>query len=564
MTRQVDDTLRPYVSAIYEQATGWRIDDRERSVLLEGSLAEGFGNMASDLDFLVVLPGNADPPLMPTLKFCGGRRVEVRQRSAGQLRAQFQAIARDRRSGFGPKFEDMLDRCQRFLCGLVLSDPDDIIQTINASIDTDRFAGIVSAYSAMQARRSLHLASAAILLDDGNSVREWAQNSLHYSAKAWLATKGETYVSRKWLHPQIDRVGAADVGLRFTRLATLVAGGPIADAVTGIYEFGRELGTLKALDTDPNRVHLRRVRHTTTWEIGGRLHIIHRGKRVYALNSAAAEIWRSLRFNRPLLMSLRDMGTSHGSIAPRFLHFLWRQGLIRLAWQGGENLANRLGCGGEACLEQPMVTLRGGPADDTSREAEARYLAINARDFASAGMSLVWSNVMIENAFEDIEGALKADQLAVVNWTFGRVIKEVALALLSAQGAVPLPPREEAVTHVIRSNGPFGEVREIIDRLVNSGQAESIAEARRTFDLVKRLVDSARHAMGFEDFPKSFEASANWYATTDIGYDWVRMGAYLQSDFPIEEARDLLSRHGDQPDERDFYELPDSSCVSAS
>lgn len=545
MKRDIDATLSAYVAPIYEKVSGWHVGDTERGVLLEGSLAEGFGNNASDLDFLVVFPGSARPPVMPSVKFSDGRRIEVRQRGAEQLLAQFRRLeVLQHQPNSQQSFEDLLDRCQRFLGGLVLSDPGHVIQRVRDSVDAEQFTRLISRHWRLQARRSIHLACAAMLLEDCNSTRDWAQDCLHYCTKSWLAAQGETYVGRKWLQHQLDRAADHDISERFVQLAALVMRGQASDVLAAVHEFGQVLGVLAACDNEPDRIQLRRVRDATTWDIGGRSHIIQRRQRVFVLNSSGARVWRGLRFSRPLTASLVSQAATSCTGVPQFLHFLWRQGLIRLLWQGGEDLAGKRHCGAEPHADQPMVTLRGGRTDDAFNQPDAGYLPINAREFATAGMSLVWANIMIENAFEDIGGALEAGQLAVANWAFRRIVRDVGLAVLSARGVIPLPPKEEAASYVMRSPATPAEAREIIKSLITSGDAESIAGARETFVHVKYLVNSARRIMGFQDFPKSFDASGSWRETTDIGYDWVRIGAYLRSDFPIEDARDLLSRAG--------------------
>ena len=49
------------------------------------------------------------------------------------------------------------------------------------------------------------------------------------------------------------------------------------------------------------------------------------------------------------------------------------------------------------------------------------------------------------------------------------------------------------------------------------------------------------------EFPSSFQAASGWRATLDIGYEWLRLGAYLDSALPVDEARDLLTSGGAQP-----------------
>jgi len=61
------------------------------------------------------------------------------------------------------------------------------------------------------------------------------------------------------------------------------------------------------------------------------------------------------------------------------------------------------------------------------------------------------------------------------------------------------------------------------------------------------LVAAVRSASGSPAFPASFDTARAWDDTLAIGYDWLRLGAYLDADLPIDEARDLLASGGAQP-----------------
>ncbi|MEU4089767.1 nucleotidyltransferase domain-containing protein [Streptomyces aureus] len=88
--------------------------DTEWAVTLEGSIAEGFGNPSSDIDFLLVSRRADDLPTMPSLLFVDGRRVEIRTRSVRQLAERFREVERSAGRPAGIS-EDLLNRCQRVL-----------------------------------------------------------------------------------------------------------------------------------------------------------------------------------------------------------------------------------------------------------------------------------------------------------------------------------------------------------------------------------------------------------------------------------------------------------------
>ena len=107
-----------YIRELFDYAcTRIKLQD-DYGAILEGSIAEGFGNASSDVDFLVVTPKHENRELMPLIVFHDGRRIEVRFRSAVTLAEQLEAFktyldVSDRKIEQIP--EDTLNRLQRFL-----------------------------------------------------------------------------------------------------------------------------------------------------------------------------------------------------------------------------------------------------------------------------------------------------------------------------------------------------------------------------------------------------------------------------------------------------------------
>jgi predicted nucleotidyltransferase len=58
------------------------------AVFLEGSIAEGFGNERSDVDFVAIVDNGLEPATMPYILFLDGRRIEVRMLSPARLRRE--------------------------------------------------------------------------------------------------------------------------------------------------------------------------------------------------------------------------------------------------------------------------------------------------------------------------------------------------------------------------------------------------------------------------------------------------------------------------------------------
>jgi hypothetical protein len=60
-----------------------------------------------------------------------------------------------------------------------------------------------------------------------------------------------------------------------------------------------------------------------------------------------------------------------------------------------------------------------------------------------------------------------------------------------------------------------------------------------------------REIAGGTQFPASFDSREQWRRTLDISYDWLRPAAYLDTELPLDEARDLLGSGGQQPHQHD-------------
>ena len=103
-------------------ALGAQFEQRAPSaVFLEGSIAEGFGNERSDVDFVAIVDNGIEPATMPYILFIDGRRVEVRLLSPARLRRELaqvrEALGKGRRAVARLSW-NLLERCQRFIGAL--------------------------------------------------------------------------------------------------------------------------------------------------------------------------------------------------------------------------------------------------------------------------------------------------------------------------------------------------------------------------------------------------------------------------------------------------------------
>lgn len=522
------------------------------AAVLEGSLAEGFGNSSSDVDFLLIARGDANLPTMPSLLFVDGRRVEIRTRSVRQLTEQFAAL-RDLAHRPGRLGEDLLNRCQRLLHSHPLRGHA-LVDEVKALMTREQFSRIAADWWVHRARQSLRHAVALLCLGQAEEAVDWTGAALVQTVKAWAAGRGETYLEPKWLSLQLDRTGRPEVRDRYWQLhaAAPASGTTPASArahLSACLDFAAGLG-LTGVTAGPERLTVERAAGVTTWQTGERVHVIRRRREVFALGDRAAAVWRRVVPGRPLSRVLAEAEDAGCAEPGPLLAAFWRYGLIRLAWKGAGAVTASLPLAAPPgpvtpppSTARPPLSVHGAAV---SGPDGVDLVPLPADRFAAATMALVWSNVVAENALEDLTGAVRRGQWRVAELTARRAVHAALRGLFSAYGVHPLPADCDLVhrmdllppaTEPIRA-----DARELLGRTVDSPGRGTTALA----DL-RAFVALVRGASGADAFPSSFDSADTWRATLELGHDWLRIGAHLDAELPVEEARDLLAAHGAPP-----------------
>ncbi|MFF2996019.1 hypothetical protein ACFVTC_15800 [Streptomyces sp. NPDC057950] len=521
------------------------------AVVLEGSIAEGFGNPSSDIDFLLIGRDGADLPTMPSLLFVDGRRVEIRTRSVRQLAEQFTALE----AGAGRPgrlSEDLLNRCQRLLGSHPLRGHA-LVDEVKALLPAGRLREIAAGWWTHRAQQSLRHAMALDCLGEGAEAADWARAGLVQAVKAWAAGLGETYLEPKWLSLQLDRAGRADVRDRYWALESAAPAGHEADAVHGYLgeclAFAAELG-ITGVAWRPERLTVERAARVTTWQTGERVHVIRDRRDVFALGGRAGAVWRSLVLGTPLPAVLAGARRAGAADSGRLIAAFLRYGLVRLAWKGAGTVTPALPLAAPAGpvtppphSAPPLLSVRGAAV---SGPDGIDLVPLPAERFAAATMALVWSNVVVENAREDLDGALRRGQWRVAELTSRRAVHAALRGLLSSYGVNPLPADTDLVRRLSLLPSLPGSVRgraeDLLGRTIASpGQGERVRTDLEDF------VALVRDTAGADAFPSSFDSADTWRATLELGYDWLRIGTYLGAELPLEEARDLIVSNGVQP-----------------
>ena len=507
-----------------------RAPKAHETVLLEGSIAEGFGNAGSDVDFLVVTPGDEHTPTMPTVLFIDGRRVEVRTRSATQLRAQLERVRA------GEANEDVLNRVQRFLNARVVHAGEVDVAALREIVPADLFATTMRDWWSRRAVQALQYATAFEVLGEHDEALGWARDGLDQAMKAWAASRGETYLESKWLPHQLDRIGAAD---EIDHYRTVDRNDVDALAAVAVRLFGSS-GDATGARGLTREIRLRRMPGVTTWPIGDRVHVLRDKSDMFVLSERAAQAWRGVVFGRPI--------TETPAAERRLLAEFVRLGFVGLRSATGEPITPALAMCDVVrpftpapSRGTPLLGTDGAHRDDT----DITLSPLPATRFAECALTLVWSQIVAENAREDLEGAVKDEQWPVATIAAHRALAMHVRVLLSSYGIHPLPA-DVAPVATVRRLVPAAEG--LVDLIaaadaVRITDAESTAAATAVLDMLRDAIDGAR-------FPTSFASRRQWRATLDIGYDWLRLGGYLNSALPLDEARDLLESGGMQPEEQ--------------
>jgi hypothetical protein len=521
------------------------------AVFLEGSIAEGFGNERSDIDFVAIVDSGLEPATMPYIVFVGGRRVEVRLLSSHRLRRELgqvrTALGRGRRAVARLSW-NLLERCQRFMGALPIHNPA-LIRALQAELGDEALCEAVALWFDDFARQSGRYAVAMLALGAPEYARAWIKTAALHAAKSHVARLGERYMSQKWLSLQLER--AAVDAERVSRLWTLLhaphGNGEESDAVASGIALIRDFG-VKGVSLSPEKVLLGRGKGVTTWQIGERVHIL-RGRDVYALDSEAARTWRAITFGTPCKAIADSNG---GTVEPErrrtLLADFSRAGLVSLHWKGAGEIRARQRATSAPVARWPLISVDGARLS-ADCEASVQLLPMPAERFVEAGLEMTWANIGLENAREDALGALKRGQWRVLEYALQRMVQTACMVMLGAHGVTPQPPLEEATLDVIRLLR-FDEA--LVDgiREIERCSIQSEEDAHNHLALADELAQRLRSRGGAPQFPASFDTASGWRRTIHAAYDWVNLGTHLDARFPqtahgghgtAEEARDLLA-----------------------
>lgn len=533
------------VRPLFDKARELAVVPDDATVHFEGSLAEGFGNEGSDIDFLLLVPGSAKQPVMPTVLFVDGRRVEVRAQSHEQIRERLLKVRRAiDRGSVAAVSEDVLNRVQRFLRGVPLLIGPGYGELLDI-VSYAELTGLLSSWWRRRAVGCLRHAVALTLLGDEREAVSWAREGLAQQMKAFLALRGEGYIEIKWLPEQIARLRTdADesAAALLDEYQLIDATHPCADGRKGLIEralaLSARLGGPK-VTLDPANVVLRRVPNVTTWPIGSATHVVRDRNDVFVLSTDCAESWRHVVFGQTL---------AETRAAAHHLRLFTDHGLVGLAWRGGGVITPVAAmCTPGRPLtplpsaQRPVLTI-----DGAVTAAPIVRSPLGARAFAECAGALLLANMVLENAREDFSGAVKDEQWPVASLCGRRIVMMAVRILASAWGITPLPADPVLLNRLDLLVPEHEQLADTARRLneMSIGDHDDACAAHTELDA---FVADVRRVTCGENFPSSFSSREEWQRTIRYGYHWLRMGGYFGAYVELDETRDLLTSGGAQP-----------------
>lgn len=521
-------------------------------IVFEGSIAEGFGNAGSDIDFLIVTEKDENRPVLPLIIFHDGKRIEVRYRAATVLKDQLQALAKHKNNKKVLKklLEDTMNRLQRFLHSLTLTN-EPLINSIKNILSYEDFSILTSNWFKVRAVERLEYAVALNGLGETGSAKNWIQAGIIEAAKSWAAQHGEAYISKKWTFHQLER-GNADKDI-IKKFKTLYFDSDKSlsndDYLTKALELA-EYFTGEKIPNNLGKVRIKRKINVTTWHLGENIHVIRDKKDVMLMSGDTGKVWKNLLFETSMTEVLDYIKKSIGEIKDvgKIIVKLQKLQLIDFSWGGKKKIAV-----GNLFDIPPTVGFSQLAFDGMIKDENGDDIQLSpvpVKKFTYSGISLIFINIVVENTWEDFYGALKNEQWSVCEHRLREMVRHFCMLLLCSFGLAPDPPLEDIYEDLIYylkntkkfENDLMNEILSFEPVIIRNAD-----EANELKDKVEVILKKVRNIITNDLFPNCFDSEDDWQKALDLAYDWVRMSAYVDSKFPVEEARDLLATGGGQP-----------------
>lgn len=279
--------LAPHISAA---CAAWGVDG-DHILLAHGSRVEGFANGSSDVDFWVISPRGATPPLLPVFDWIGGYRMQPESLSYETIAAladRINALIVDRAQDVLSITSHDLDVYYRIGTSIPLSN-DSRAEGLKQAFHRDHAASLFARRCGIAASTELRKAAVYRTARDRLEESLCLTRAVEWALDSYLASNGEAYPNRKWRFEKLGRRFGVTAPL-YRRAWRLKAPPPLRSLTSYRRECHELIESLGVLD-EPQKVAPRHLRRGDIVRIGGQSFLVIPHTAVYLLEAHGATLW---------------------------------------------------------------------------------------------------------------------------------------------------------------------------------------------------------------------------------------------------------------------------------
>lgn len=277
---------------------------------LSGSIVEGFGNPRSDIDVFVVLAEGEGLPA-PAVEVHDDYYVDFEiygsQAFGATLRRVAAAQGSDHHTVWALPKKD-LDLCYRTAIGEPVLNPAEFFKAQQA-ISKETVAKVYEEWAFLKSEVAEHLAKLYLEADLPELTLLHARQSALYACEAFLAARGEAYVSLKWRFQKLARLFGED-SREYKQAWSMTLSNCLeaTEYLNMVEAYNRKLNPLSAsahVVTDILRPTLHEG--VSTYSVGSQVYLLTESRSVMPLTSMGAWIVRQFSRNCTIEQLVEDL-----------------------------------------------------------------------------------------------------------------------------------------------------------------------------------------------------------------------------------------------------------------
>lgn len=512
----------------------------------EGSIPEGFGNAASDIDITIV-PNDGKVPPMSTLvamhdTLDGPRPIDITFETKDTLLGLAATIAGVSRDQPQAAAREALLRAHRIRYAFALQN-EAAVDEIRSAFDERNLSALCAQEAARAATDAVTRSRIYALLGQESRAQWEARTAVEWAAQAWAARRGETYLG-KWLFERLLRAGMPND--LFTKVTAIVAGQG-APSPEFLRDCQQALVLLEAADVSVTsaNVVVSPAPDIHGFEIGGTVYLTNGNNEILMLTEAASSVWKCLG-PRALIRDVLVEGAIDAGSRQRALLELHAKRLIVLEhsestyrWESTEPIDQL----GSDQVERPIITVMGAKFQ-TSCPYAIRTLPMTAKAFAGAGMAMITRLILMQNTRDDAIGAFEAEQWGAFSTAVRRIARDICAVHLLSRGIHPVADRAD-IFSIGRETGAIpGQLlteAEALDRVMVRNRAEASSVARE----LERMIDAIPEALTAPPIRDCYRTATAYMQSLDLALPWLQLGERAGLRHSVAYARKLAQSVSD-------------------